>query len=75
VTEQLQQDDIAAVERRGVRIDVDKLSRQVRLRNRDRLTLLEAVSLGLCWGARRDRRSQWCRQDDAAGGRGGHRSG
>lgn len=38
MTEQLQQDDIAAARRSGVRIDLDQLSRQVRLRNRDELT-------------------------------------
>lgn len=45
MTEQL--DDDVAVDRGGVRIDVDKLSRQVRLRNRDQLTLLDAVSLSM----------------------------
>ena len=49
MTEQLQQDDIA-VDRRGVRIDVDQLSRQVRLRNRDQLTLLDAVSFSVSAG-------------------------
>ena len=49
MTEQLE-DDVAAVHRRGVRIDVDKLSRQVRLRNRDQLTLLDAVSLSMSAG-------------------------
>ena len=49
MTEQLQQDDIA-VDRRGVRIDVDQLSRQVRLRNRDQLTLLDAVSFTVTAG-------------------------
>jgi ABC-type multidrug transport system ATPase subunit len=44
VTEQLQPDDVAAADRRGIRIDVDHLSRQVRLRNRNQLTLLDAVS-------------------------------
>jgi ABC-type multidrug transport system ATPase subunit len=50
VTTQLQQDGIAAFDRRGVRIDVNQLSRQVRLRNRDDLTLLDAVSLTLTAG-------------------------
>jgi ABC-type lipoprotein export system ATPase subunit len=49
VTEQLQ-DDVAAVPRPGVRIDVDKLSRQVRLRNREQLTLLDAVSFSMSAG-------------------------
>jgi ABC-type multidrug transport system ATPase subunit len=48
VTEQLA--DVAAVHRHGVRIDVDKLSRQVRLRNRDQLTLLDAVSFSMSAG-------------------------
>jgi ABC-type multidrug transport system ATPase subunit len=50
VTEQLQQDDVAAAYRRGVRIDVDQLSRQVRLRSRDQLTLLDAVSFTVSAG-------------------------
>jgi ABC-type multidrug transport system ATPase subunit len=50
VTEQLQQDDAVAVPRRGVRIDVDQLSRQVRLRNRNQLTLLDAVSFTVSAG-------------------------
>ena len=41
---------IAAVERRGVRIDVSQLSRQVRVRNRDQVTLLDAVSLTVSAG-------------------------
>ncbi|HET7690707.1 MAG TPA: ATP-binding cassette domain-containing protein [Nocardioidaceae bacterium] len=45
MTEQLQQDALTAGRRRGVRIDVDGLSRTIRLRNRDQLTLLDAVSL------------------------------
>jgi hypothetical protein len=36
---------IAVVERRGIRIEVTQLSRQVRLRNRDQLTLLDEVSM------------------------------
>ncbi|HEY3527816.1 MAG TPA: ATP-binding cassette domain-containing protein [Nocardioides sp.] len=50
MTEQVQHDDVAAVHRRGVRIDIDRLSRQARLRNRDQLTLLEDVSLTLAAG-------------------------
>jgi len=50
VTEQLQHDDIAAFDRRGVHIDVNQLSRQVRLRNREDLTLLDAVSVTLSAG-------------------------
>lgn len=46
MTEQLQQDAITTV-RRGVHIDVDHLSRQARLRNRDQLTLLDAVSFAV----------------------------
>jgi hypothetical protein len=49
VTEQLQQDEVA-VDRRGIRIDVDQLSRQVRLRNRNQLTLLDAVSFSVSAG-------------------------
>ena len=49
MTEQLQQDDVA-VDRRGIRIDVDQLSRQVRLRNRNQLTLLDAVSFSVSAG-------------------------
>jgi ABC-type multidrug transport system ATPase subunit len=49
VTEQLQQVDVA-VDRRGIRIDVDQLSRQVRLRNRNQLTLLDAVSFTVSAG-------------------------
>jgi len=49
VTEQLQQDDVA-VDRRGISIDVDQLSRQVRLRNRNQLTLLDAVSFSVSAG-------------------------
>jgi ABC-type lipoprotein export system ATPase subunit len=48
VTEQLE--DVAAGHRHGVRIDVDKLSRQVRLRNRDQLTLLDAMSFSMSAG-------------------------
>jgi ABC-type multidrug transport system ATPase subunit len=47
MTEQLQQDAIATVHRHGVHIDVDRLSRQTRLRNRDQLTLLDAVSFSV----------------------------
>jgi ABC-type multidrug transport system ATPase subunit len=50
VTEQLQQDAIARVDRRGIRIDVDQLSRQVRLRNGNQLTLLDAVSFSVSAG-------------------------
>ena len=50
MTEQLQQDDLAAAHRRGVRIDVDQLSRQVRLRSRDQLTLVDSVSLRVSAG-------------------------
>ncbi len=54
----VQQDDIA-VDRRGISIDVDQLSRQVRLRNRNQLTLLDAVSFSVSAGElRRDRRSR-----------------
>ena len=49
MTEQLE-DDLATVHRRGVRIDVDKLSRHVRLRNRNQLTLLDAVSFSVSAG-------------------------
>jgi ABC-type bacteriocin/lantibiotic exporter with double-glycine peptidase domain len=49
VTEQLQQVDVA-VDQRGIRIDVDQLSRQVRLRNRNQLTLLDAVSFSVAPG-------------------------
>jgi ABC-type multidrug transport system ATPase subunit len=49
VTEQLQQDDVA-VDRRGISIEVDQLSRQVRLRNRNQLTLLDAVSFTVAAG-------------------------
>jgi ABC-type multidrug transport system ATPase subunit len=41
---------IAAVERRGIRIDVSQLSRQVRVRNRNQVTLLDAVSLTVSAG-------------------------
>jgi len=50
MTEQLQQDALAAVHRHGVHIDVDRLSRQARLRNRDQLTLLDAVSFKVAAG-------------------------
>ena len=50
MTEQLQEDEVAAVHRGGVRIDVDELSRQVRLRNRNQLTLLDTVSFTVCAG-------------------------
>jgi ABC-type multidrug transport system ATPase subunit len=50
VTSQLQQEDIAALDGRGVRIDVNELSRHVRVRNRDDLTLLDAVSFTLSAG-------------------------
>ena len=49
MTEQLQQDDVA-VDRRGISIEVDQLSRQVRLRNRNQLTLLDAVSFTVAAG-------------------------
>jgi energy-coupling factor transporter ATP-binding protein EcfA2 len=49
VTEQLQQEDVA-VEQRGISIDVDQLSRQVRLGNRNQLTLLDAVSFSVSAG-------------------------
>jgi ABC transport system ATP-binding/permease protein len=48
VTEQLE-DDVTAVHRHGVRIDIDTLSRQVRLRNGE-LTLLDAVSFSISAG-------------------------
>jgi ABC-type multidrug transport system ATPase subunit len=50
MAEQLQQDAKAEVHRHGVHIDVDRLSRQARLRNRDRLTLLDAVSFTVSAG-------------------------
>ena len=50
MTEQLQQDDLAPTDQRGVRIDVDRLSRQVRLRSRDQLTLLDGVSFTVLAG-------------------------
>ena len=37
----------ASVRTQGVRIDVDELSRRVRVRNRGELTLLDAVSFTL----------------------------
>ena len=40
----------AGVAPRGVRIDVDELSRRVRVRNRGELTLLDAVSFTLSAG-------------------------
>ena len=40
----------AGVSPRGVRIDVDELSRRVRVRNRGELTLLDAVSFTLSAG-------------------------
>ncbi len=66
----------AGVAPRGVRIDVDELSRRVRVRNRGELTLLDArVVHALGRRARRDRRSERRRQDDAAGGDRRHRPG
>jgi ABC-type multidrug transport system ATPase subunit len=50
VTEQLQREDVAAVDRRGIHIDVNQLSRQVRRRNRDELTLLDGVSFTVSAG-------------------------
>src|SRR5919199_6140666 len=50
MTDKLRPDGVAAVHRRGVRIDVDELSRQVALRNRDQLTLLDAVSFTVSAG-------------------------
>ena len=50
MTEQLQQNDIAAVGRRGIRIEIDQLSRRVRVRNRDHLSLLDAVSFTVAAG-------------------------
>lgn len=50
MTEQLQQDALTAGSRRGVRIDVDGLSRTIRLRNRNQLTLLDAVSFTVTAG-------------------------
>ncbi|WP_332661810.1 ATP-binding cassette domain-containing protein [Aeromicrobium sp.] len=50
MTEQLQQDDFAPAGRRGVRIDVVQLSREVRFRSRDQLTLLDGVSFTVSAG-------------------------
>ena len=50
MTEQRVQQVDVEVDRRGVSIDVDQLSRQVRLRNRNRLTLLDAVSFSVSAG-------------------------
>ena len=50
MTEQLQQDDLAPTGRRGVRIEVDRLARQVRLRSRDQLMLLDGASFTVLAG-------------------------
>jgi ABC-type multidrug transport system ATPase subunit len=50
MTQQLRGDEVAAGHRGGVRIDVHELSRHVRLRNREQLTLLDAVSFTVAPG-------------------------